>query len=187
METLLKILEMVFGKIAPLPLCVVALVTGFSLFGPEHLIGSTFQLADFRNANRQWISMAFLISVTYLLVYVAYWCWQKLMAWWTENKETRRIRDRLHELTYGEKEILAQFIIQQSRVIEISSQNTAMTALSSEGIIRTPGQITELRIDRDTRRGYHILKVQIHDFAWLYLSLHPKLLEPGGTPALAKG
>jgi hypothetical protein len=137
MDWLSKIFE--FLKLPVKIIAFIALISGILLLIPEQLI-ETLKLTDFIKEFGQYFGIAFLISSTYLMFIFFPFVFNNIMNRYKNAKTKRnfinRIEETLQNLTYPEKCLLREFIIQSKHVIEAPNENTEVISLLSKGVIQ---------------------------------------------------
>lgn len=145
----------------------VALVTGVVLFAPEGWL-EVLGLSNLRGEYLPWFGGIFLLSASLALVNVFTELWGWGYGKFRERKIKQAGRERLHDLTPREKEILRGYIQNETRSLKIRVTNKTIHSLVQSGIIHQASKI-------GTLQGGH--PFNIRKWAWEYLHDHPELLE----------
>jgi len=137
MEWLAKVFE--FLKLPTKIIAFFAFISGLLLFIPEKIV-KTLRLTDFINEFGKYFGIAFLISSIYLLfIFIPYFI--KLLSAKYKNHKANKsfinsIEETLNGLSYPEKCLLREFVLQNKNVIEAPIENTEVVSLLNKGIIQ---------------------------------------------------
>ncbi len=160
-------LALEFLKLAPRYLISVVLITGTLVFSPDSWL-KHLGLHSFTETYRQWLGLAFLISITLSGVAAVAAC----SGWISTKLFKRRIRRhvirRLNSLTEDEKQILRYYIAMNTRANMLKVNDGVVLGLVADGIIyrsASMGSIIE---------GF---AHNITDFAWDYINANPQVLQ----------
>jgi hypothetical protein len=154
-------------KPAPRYLNALGIVAAILLFSREDflkLIG-VFELA---RDNRSELGLTLLISVSLFAISIGAGVVSFVKSWWRMRGFDLRKINRLNCLTEDEKQILRFYIEKQTRANVLRCDDGVVQSLVSDGIIYRSasfGNIVE---------GF---AHNIDDFAWLYLNVHPHVLD----------
>lgn len=161
-----NIAEYIVGwlKLSVRHLLPVFLITGVLLFIPPDLL-TTFGVNDFVKNDRKWIGLAFLTSGALLISH--FWCWlkDKLVERW----RIRNIKRTILNLSPEEKNILADYILQQTKSQQLSLLDGTANGLEASHLIYRSSNI-------GSEWGEFAYNIQL--WAWEELNAHPGLLEP---------
>ena len=137
MEWLAKVFE--FLKLPTRIIAFFAFVSGLLLIIPEKLI-ETLKLTDFINEYGNYFGISFLVSAIYLLfIFVPFligWLSTKYKNHKANKNFINSIEETLTGLSYPEKCLLREFLIQNKNVIEVPIENTEVVSLLNKGIIQ---------------------------------------------------
>lgn len=137
------------------------------------------KLLSFRNAHADTVPVVFWVCSVFVALN---WC-ARLPRMLRRGESKRVIRrnalKRLQKLTPKEKGCLWEFVSQQSRTVELPMEDPTVVALTQAGLIFTPTQRVEPRLNRNvlgsplTYPAIH----HVHEVVWELLVQHPELLK----------
>ena len=137
MEWLAKLFE--FLKLPTRIIAFFAFVSGLLLFIPAKFI-ETLKLSDFIQEYGKYFGIAFLISSIYLLFifipYIINLIITKFKNFKAKRKFINSIEETLNGLSYPEKCLLREFVLQNKHVIEAPIENTEVVSLLNKGLIQ---------------------------------------------------
>ena len=140
-----------FVKATPVALLALAIASGVVLIVPDP-IASALGLDKFREDNRFWIGIAFVVSCSYLLAHVIWWGWGKAVGWY-ESRRVRKVReDCLKELTPEEKEYLIPYIRDSRNTCRFDCTDGLIGGLEAKGIVFRSSSLLCSRISGKTGR-----------------------------------
>ena len=117
----------------------IAFFSGLLLFLPSSLI-ETLKLNEFIGLYGKFFGIAFLLSITYFLFLflpATYSFFRERYKRKSVEKEfLRNIDQTLQELTYPERCLLREFVLQNRHVIECPIEDPEVTSLMNKGILR---------------------------------------------------
>ena len=125
-------------KLPPSILAAISIVTGLILFLPEKII-DVFYLLDFKNKYGPVIGMAFIISVTMLIVLIVMWTVKKLINNYKSKKYIKKTIKYLVELDNNKTNLIKKFIKQADHTLQLPTNNGTTVELSSNNIISLAG------------------------------------------------
>jgi hypothetical protein len=167
-----KLLETV-TKLAPLPSFVFGGGAAVCLFTSDAFL-ARLGLLGFRDAQRQWIGVTFLVCSFYLVGHSAAWGWKQGAEARAVRKAKRKAIERLHKLTGDESAVLSLFLMLGARTTKFQLGDEAVTALEEAGILYKPQQIL---FGYGRRGGVHAeVTFSMVEWAWEYLNEHPELV-----------
>src|ERR1700730_1769905 len=169
METLLPQWVGLLAKFARLPIAAIALASGLALFAPLACL-SVLGVRELFEQNHAAVGIAFLLSVSTLVVTAVPLLWKNLLAEWWHGYRLVKWTLKKH-LTDVEKERLQPFVTAAS--VNYSMSDGVAAGLCAKGILFCPAQIGTLE-----RRAHNVQPPVRH-----YLLKHPELLEFSGEPA----
>lgn len=115
-----------------------AIITGFLLFLPQNII-NILKLTEFIKEYGKYFGIAFLVSAAYLLFLLIPFLYKYFKNVYSTRKREKEFLENivttLINLSYREKCLLREFIIQDKGVIEAPIENTEVTSLINKGII----------------------------------------------------
>ena len=171
METFLHQWLGLLAKVARLPIAAIALASGFALFAPPAWL-SVLGVREIFEQNHAAVGIAFLLSVSTLVVTAIPMLWKNLLAeWWHGYNRHRVVKWTLKHLTDDEKERLQPFLTAAS--VNYSMSDGVAAGLCAKGILFCPAQIGTLE-----SRAHNVQPPVRH-----YLLKHPELLKFSGEPA----
>ncbi len=153
-------------KLSPRYLLPIALFTGFLLFAPPELL-ARFGLIGWVEGYRQFFGLGFLLSATLLLSsgIMAIYDYAK------GRKEEARLKNqrqqKLHKLSEPEKEVLRNFVHNQTTTQYLSIADGVVGGLEAKHILYRTSNVG----------GIYEWAYNIQPWAWEYLNAHPELLE----------
>lgn len=156
-KTGLKIL-----KLAPCYLVAPIVFSGFLLFSPVKIL-QAFGVADLADQHRQILGLILLGSISLLFITIS----KLLVLKWHKHCIDKLIRERLHNLTDDEKQILGQYIFEDTRTQLLNIRDGVVTGLIGIRILQPASNIYTFSGDAD---------FNITSAAWDYLQEHPELL-----------
>jgi hypothetical protein len=143
-----------------------ALVSGYITFAPDQWLGQ-LGLRDFRLQQRQWISLAFLVSVALTVTYATSALTSKIRKTLAHRNRMLAQREFLANLGEDEKEVLRMFLSSGHQTHEFRIDDGAVNSLAMKGFLFRPGQMTS-NLDR--------IPYGIQLWVLLYLRKNPQLL-----------
>ncbi len=145
---------------------ILSVITSILLFSNDEVLGK-LGVTEAIGSWQIWIGLVWLVSVAILaaeIVFPVYGFVAKRVTWYFNLKGYQK---RLHQLTVGEKEVLLQYINQNTRTISLNYSDGVANELESARIIRRASNLAH----------YHdVFPFNIQPWAWDYLSKHPELL-----------
>lgn len=172
-----KLVEIFFNKVAPLPLFAVAGSSAILLFGPDRFLKKV-SLISFRDANTRWIGLAFLVSSVYLIGYAINWLAQHANRRFSVNRIKRRMDKRLRTLNGVERDILREFLIGDTRTLQLRSDHPAVLSLEAARFIYKAGQIVAAEFPHNEVGPVFQFKYHLNEYVYEQLQAHPELVEP---------
>ena len=182
-EALASILS-ALRQTTPAILLGITIATGILLFSPSGFV-DTLGMAEFRNSNRSWIGLAFLVSLSILLGQLAFYIAGVANSLREEKQEKERRKQslrqkqqQLHNLSADEKAYLAPFILDDESTQYFLIEDGVAGGLTAKGVIYRSSQVGSL-VD-----GWAF---NIQPWAKEYLAQNPELLaganpNPQGPP-----
>jgi hypothetical protein len=141
------------------------------LFAPLAWL-SVLGVRELFEQNHAVVGIAFLLSVSTLVVTAVPLLWKNLLAeWWHGCNRHRLVKWALKHLTDDEKERLQPFLTAAS--VDYSISDGVAAGLCAKGILFRPAQIGTLE------RWAHDVQPPVRN----YLLKHPELLKFSGEPA----
>ncbi|BDR13791.1 superinfection exclusion B family protein [Vibrio sp. STUT-A11] len=145
---------------------ILSVITSILLFSNDEVLGK-LGVSEAIGSWQIWIGLVWLVSVAILaaeIVFPVYGFVAQRVTWYFNLKGYQK---RLHQLTVGEKEVLLQYINQNTRTISLNYSDGVANELESARIIRRASNLAH----------YHdVFPFNIQPWAWDYLSKHPELL-----------
>lgn len=132
MEWVSKALELL-----KLPLRIIvffAIITGLLLFLPSYIL-TKLKLTEFINEYGKYFGIAFLISCGYVIFTIIPAIFKFLKDKLKERMFLNNLYMALSDLSYPERCLLREFLIQDKHVIEAPLENTEVASLLNKGII----------------------------------------------------
>ena len=143
-------------------------IVGLTLWGPNRFV-TGLGLQEFIDDYRKWIGVAFLVLLGIALPNAVESVRQQVSRWRRNRRWLREAKERLHDLTDGEKQVLSGYITDNTRTQNLDMTSGVTSGLVSESVIY---QASNLSV------GLTIFAYNIQPWAWDYLREHPELLEP---------
>jgi hypothetical protein len=165
-----------FLKATPLVFFAVAVASGVCLFAPARFL-TRLKLEFFIKSYQPYIGAAFLLSVASLAAHLFYWFYPYVLGWLAAHYLMRKGYKRLHRLTPDEKEILRDFVLNQTRATKLRSDSSPVLGLETAKILWRPQQIVQPKIDYRTNEVFYLITFQVSDWAWDYLLAHSSLYQ----------
>lgn len=152
-------------KLSPKYLLPISLATGFIIFAkPEWL--QLLGLTDLRAKYLSWIGAIFLLSTVLLLSHTAITFSSWVRKRFHMKRALKGAKERLHNLTAEEREILRNYIGNGTRTQELDIASGVVNELENDFIIYRSSNIGHLS-------GW---AYNIQPWAWDYLNKHPELI-----------
>tara|TARA_R110001592_G_C13083434_1_gene742804 strand:- start:105 stop:602 length:498 start_codon:yes stop_codon:yes gene_type:complete len=146
---------------------ILCVITSIMLFSGDGLL-TELGLLEAKKSLQIWLGLVWLISVSILLAEIVFptykWVFQKIK--WHFN--LREYQLRLHDLTVEEKELLSQYIDNNTRTTSIKYSNGVAKELESEMVIRRASHMSH---------HHDVFPYNIQPWAWEYLTKNPELLK----------
>ena len=159
-----KLLEAI--KLPPKYLVPICLASGFLLFGKPSYV-ALLGLDSFVDSYRPWIGLVFILSLPLLLLEVLQRIWSWLSRKYKNIKSRFAARHRLEHLTQEEKEILREYIFNQSKTQVLDLADGVVQGLVHAKIIDQASPLGSLA------DGF---AYNIQPWAWNYLNKNKHLL-----------
>lgn len=155
-------------RLSPKYLLALALAAVFLLLMPED-IAESIGLQKFITEQKPWIGLVALVSVALLSAHGLVWlgCFGK--DFYKSRKLQKAWKANLKDLTPEEKDILARYILNQTKSRKLDPQSGIVNGLCDSGIIYPAGKFGTL---------YGGLAYNLQPWAWQELKKHPEYLEP---------
>jgi len=143
-----------------------ALATGLLVLLPDRS-AEVLGLRWFRDAYRPWLGAAFLISSCLLAGHAitSFASWSR--EWINIHLMVRRGHARLRELTPAEREVLAGYLLENSRTQYLSISDGIVKELEASRIIRRAASLGTMPA---------LFAYNLQPWAWRYLIKHPELV-----------
>lgn len=155
-------------KLSPKYILPLFVLTASLLFLPTTYL-ARFGIDVLVASYRMWIGLVCLSSFSLLISHFGFWIKDKLIA----SKRTRQFlklaKASLHNLTPAEKAVLAEFILLQTKSMNLDFQSGVTNGLEHARIIYRSASVGSL-LD-----GF---AYNLQPWAWEELNKHPELLEP---------
>ena len=155
-------------KLQPKYLAAIALASTALLTLPTS-VSENIGVQDFVDTYRMWIGVVCLASISLLLAHVSWIVKDMALLWLHKKRASRHAICALHQLTPAEKEILAEYIIRDTKSIKQDCTSGVILELQSSFILTQASPLG------DFRRGFAF---NMTPWAWKYLKEHPDILEP---------
>ena len=146
-------------------------VSALLLWGPD-AFKSGLGLEPFIDEYRKWFGVVFLFFLVVGLQPVVPFISGKIKEKYERFEIERKAKEKINDLTPGEKAILRYYIENNTRTQDLSIQNGDVSKLISDGFIYLASQVSY-----GGMRGSFTFPVNITDWAWNYLRQHPEVLE----------
>jgi hypothetical protein len=145
----------------------IALFTGIVLFGPSWLL-DTLGMTDWVARYRAYFGLLFLLSAVLLLSR-----WGMAVYDWVQRRrqESQRLEQKqqwLHGLSEPEKQVLRQFLDNETTTRQLSMSDGVVGGLAAKGILFRSSPLGSAQFT---------FAYNIQPWAWEYLNSHPNLLE----------
>lgn len=163
-----KLLEAI--KLPPQYMFGIALITGFLLYAPGHILRD-IGLLSFVDYGQLWIGIIFLSSSVFFIVHILVVLGKKIKVWFTKARNKRIRKNRLKNLNPDEKEVLRYYFTHNTRSQNLSVMSGVVKELESFRIIYRSSDLG------GGRPGPAMFSYNIQPFAWDYLKKRPYLLE----------
>ena len=152
-------------KLSPKYLLPISIASGFIIFAKLEWL-QLFGLAELRAKYLPWIGSIFLLSTVLLLSHgvLTFSSWFKKRA--SMKRALKRAKQRLHNLTGEEREILRNYIGNGTKTQYLDMQSGVVHEMENDFIIYRSSNIGQLQ-----EWSYNI-----QPWAWYYLNEHPELL-----------
>lgn len=160
-----KLLEWV--KLPPKLLFALAATCGVLVFSPPVFLQS-LGLKSIVDLLRGWIGLGFVVFSVLLAAHFFAWLSRLIGPWIKEWLFIRLHRKRLHQLDTREKQLLANYFVNDTRTLRLDPKDGTATVLSRENILAPSAQIGDL---------INGVSYAVQPWAWEYLKRHPELLE----------
>jgi hypothetical protein len=146
---------------------ILCVITSIMLFSGDDLL-SKLALAEAKKSLQIWIGLVWLISVSILLAEIVFptFKWVSRRIKWHFN--LKEYQKRLHDLTIEEKELLSEYIDNNTRTASIEYSNGVAKELESAMVIRRASNLSH---------HYNVFPYNIQPWAWEYLTKNPELLK----------
>jgi len=153
-------------KLAPRYFLALGAFCAFLLFAPAEFL-KHIALDDFAQNYRTALGLAFVASVSLLLVSAGLAVSRGISGWWQERQLYRRIAERLNSLTEDEKQILRFYMAEQTKANMLRIDDDVVKGLVTSGIIYRSASVGNIL------EGF---AHNISEFAWNYLQVNPHVL-----------
>ncbi len=166
----------IFGKIPdwlklpPYVFFAIVLVTAFLLFlhdSTQTLPGVSVLVAQ----HRGWFELVFLLALVLLATSFGTSIWPSVKGIYKDWKTQKARIKRLYQLTPEEKDILREYLRQNTRTLTLVEDGVVM-GLVKAGVIVRAGTRRSIRDARDRRVDYNL-----ELWAWEYLQKNPQILD----------
>ena len=147
------------------------IVSALLLWGPD-AFKSGLGLELFIDEYRKWFGIVFLFFFVIGLQPVVQYISRKIKEKYETYEIVKKAKEKINDLTPGEKSILRYYIENNTRTQDLSIQNGDVSKLISDGFIYCASQVSY-----GGMRGSFTFPVNITDWTWNYLRQHPKVLE----------
>lgn len=158
-----------FLKLAPRYLIVIALgvIAAILLFADVKLL-ELIGISELAKENRPLLGLTLVVTTALFLASVIGNGIALVKKWWIRKRHHKRIKNRLHSLTEGEKQILRYYIAENTRANTLRIDDGIVQGLKASGIIHLSASMG------NALEGF---AHNISEFAFDYLQLHPHLLD----------
>jgi hypothetical protein len=131
-------------KLAPLPSFVLAFGSGICLFARDSFV-ARLGLLDFRNAQRHWFGVAFLVSSLYLVGHSGIWSAKRVNKWRKGKKLDQLRKELLLKLNSNERAFLRRFVVTDGEHQYARLQDGVANGLDAKGIIYKAAMVFNMR------------------------------------------
>ena len=149
----------------------IVIVSALLLWGPDAFkdgLGLNLFIAEYR----KWIGVVFLFFLVVGLLPVVPFFVRLVKDKHKKNQLISWSKNRLKDLTPGEKEILKYYIVINTRSQDLDIRNGEVSKLISDGFLYLASNVSY-----GGRRGSFTLPVNINNWAWDYLRKERELLD----------
>ena len=149
----------------------IVIVSALLLWGPDAFkdgLGLNLFIAEYR----KWIGVVFLFFLVVGLLPVVPFFVRLVKDKHKINQQILWSKNRLKDLTSGEKEILKYYIVNNTRSQDLDIQNGEVSKLISDGFLYPASNMSY-----GDRRGSFTFPININDWTWDYLRKERELLD----------
>ncbi len=153
-------------KLSPRYLVPIALFTGFVLFASTEIL-EFFGLTGFVARYRPYFGLVFLLSAVLLLSGAAMAVYDCVKGWRREAQQRQQLRQQLRNLSRPEKEVLREFVRNDTTTLYLSMADGVVGGLETQRILYRSSNVGDIE-----EWAYNV-----QPWAWEHLKAHPQLLD----------
>lgn len=154
-------------KLSPKYLFAIALFSELLLFSPLWILERAGWL-EFVTKFRPWIGLIFMLTSTLLFTHFSVFVFEEsLRPFYKKQKEKKRLRIWLQHLTHKQKEMLKEFINENTRTVSFNFMDGEVKELVTANIL----YLSTGLVDRGNYTPH-----TINSWVWEHLHKHPEIL-----------